>query len=135
MKLFIYRSLLWAVLLPMFMLGATADQPADQLLGHWLFPTKGSSVTIYRIENRYFARVNEVDQAGEENFGLVKDATLIRNLTYNGEVWTGGELIHPKTGINLSVEVTMNDPQTVTVLVYKGIKLFHRKFTMTRKPG
>ena len=117
------------------MLGATPEQPADRLLGHWLFPTKGSSVTIYRVDNRYFARVNEVDKAGVENFGLVKDATLIRNLKYDGEVWTGGELVHPKTGINLSVEVTMDDPQTITVMVYKGIKLFHRKFDMTRKPS
>ncbi len=87
---------------------------------------------IYRTGNRYFARVTQVDKAGEKNFGLVEDAVIIRNLTYDGQAWSGGQLVHPKTGINLSVEVTMTDPQAITVTVYKGIKLLHRKFIMTR---
>ncbi len=110
-------------------------QQADKLIGSWLFPSKGSSVTIYRQGDRYFARVAEVDQAGEENYGLVKGAILIHNLIYDGNIWSGGQLIHPKTGTKLSVEVSMDNPQEVTVMVYKGIKLFHRKFVMTRKEG
>lgn len=135
MKLIIYRNSLWTLLLSFLIPEVTAAQQADKLIGNWLFPTKGSSVTIYRQGNRYFARVAEVDQAGEENYGLVKGAILIRNLTYDGKDWSGGQLIHPKTGIKLSVEVSMDNPQEVTVMVYKGIKLFHRKFVMTRKEG
>lgn len=135
MTLFIHRYPLCAVLLLFFLLGAVSDQQADQLLGRWLFPSRGSSVDIYRTGNLYFARVAEVDQAGYKNFGLVKDTILIRNLSYDGQVWSGGRLVHPKTGISLSVDVHMHAPHAITVTVYKGIKLLHRKFIMTRKPN
>ncbi|WP_245878033.1 DUF2147 domain-containing protein [Spirosoma fluviale] len=123
----------WLMFLLCFLLGAKADQPADRLIGRWQFPSKGSSVDIYKKGSLYFARVAEVDQAGEQNFGLMKDSLLIYNLRYDGEVWSGGRLIHPKTGISLSVEVQMYRPQAIDVTVYKGIKLLHRKFTMTRQ--
>ncbi|UHG93745.1 DUF2147 domain-containing protein [Spirosoma oryzicola] len=126
-----YRS--WSLLIVLFLLSAVVDQPADQLIGRWQFPSKGSSVDVYRQAGLYFARVAEVDQAGEQNFGLVKDSLLIRNLQYDGELWSKGRLIHPKTGIALNVEIAMVKPNTITVTVYKGLKLFHRKFEMTRQ--
>lgn len=135
MKLLLHRNPLWLVFFLLLTTGAVSDQQSDRLLGHWLFPSRGSSVTIYRTGNRYFARVADVDKAGEKNFGLVKDTVIIRNLTYDGAAWSGGQLIHPKTGMSLSVEVVMDDPQTITVTIYKGIKLLHRKFIMTRKTG
>ena len=112
---------------------ATPDPPADQIVGRWLFPSQGSSVDIYRKGNRYFARVAEVDQAGKKNYGLVKDTLLIRDLGYNGAVWTGGRLIHPKTGISLNVEVEMQESHFITVTIYKGIKLLRKTFVMTRQ--
>jgi uncharacterized protein (DUF2147 family) len=133
MNLLINRNPLWAMWLLFLLLGAKADQPADQILGRWLFPSKGSSVDIYRLGNQYFARVAEVDKAGEKNYGLIKDKVLIRNLTFDGEVWSDGDLVHPKTGMTLSVEVHLNGPHTITVTVYKGIKLLHKKFIMTRQ--
>lgn len=128
-----YRCRVWSLLVPLLLLGARADQPADRLIGRWQFPTKGSSVDIYRQGDVYFARVARVDQAGEQNFGLVKDSVLIRDLRYDGAVWSGGRLIHPKTGISLSAEVQMPKPDAINVTIYKGIKLLHRKFTMTRQ--
>ncbi|CAN5672735.1 hypothetical protein BH09BAC4_BH09BAC4_40580 [soil metagenome] len=133
MKLPINRNSFWAIWLLFLLPGAKADLPADQILGRWLFPSKGSSVDIYRIGNQYFARVAEVDKAGEKNYGLIKDKVLIRNLTYDGEVWSDGDLVHPKTGMTLSVEVHLSGPHTITVTVYKGIKLLHKKFIMTRQ--
>ena len=123
----------WSILVLFLVLGARADQPADRLIGRWQFPSKGSSVDIYRQGGLYFARVANVDQAGEQNFGLMKDSVLIRNLRYDGDVWSGGRLIHPKTGISLSAEVEMLKPDAINVTIYKGIKLLHRKFVMTRQ--
>ncbi|QIP18075.1 DUF2147 domain-containing protein [Spirosoma aureum] len=113
--------------------GARADQPADQLLGRWQFPAGGSSVDIYRQAGLYFARVAQVDQAGKQNFGLVKDSLLIRNLHYDGQLWAGGRLMHPKTGIALRVEVEMLQPDAINVTVYKGFKFLNRQFIMTRQ--
>lgn len=111
---------------------SSIDQAGDRILGLWLFPTKGSSVDIIKSGDRYFARVVEADEAGQENFGLVKNKVLISNLTYNGHLWSGGELVHPKTGIHLTVEMWLNDSQSLTVMVFKGFKCFHKKFVMTR---
>jgi hypothetical protein len=133
----INRSHLWAFILVLILWPAagrsSSDRTGDQILGRWLFPSKGSSVDVYRTGNHYFVRVAEVDLAGQKNFGLSKDKVLISNLAFNGRVWTDGQLIHPKTGTSLDVELNMSDPQTLTVTVYKGIKLLHKKFDMTRK--
>ncbi|WP_461067146.1 DUF2147 domain-containing protein [Spirosoma horti] len=120
-------------LLLVALVGAVPDPPGDQILGRWLFPSQGSSVNIYRQGNRYFVRVAEVDQAGEKNYGLVKDSVLIRDLGYNGAEWTGGRLTHPKTGMSLSVEVRMEEPHALNVTIYKGIKLLRKTFVMTRQ--
>ena len=130
----LYIHLLWISLLypP---LPTAADPQADRILGHWLFPSKGSSMTVYRVGEQYFARVAEVDLAGEQNYGLVKERVLIRNLVYDGQGWSGGQLVHPKTGLELSVEVVMPHPQTINVTIYKGLKLLRRRFTMTRSAG
>ncbi|WP_246859211.1 DUF2147 domain-containing protein [Spirosoma sp. KCTC 42546] len=131
--IFIHQRLQWFIVLLFLLLGAKADQSADRIIGRWQFPSKGSSVDIYRKGNLYFARVAEVDQAGEQNFGLMKDSLLIRDLRFDGEVWSGGRLIHPKTGMSLNAEVQMFRPQVINVTIYKGIKLLHRKFIMTRQ--
>lgn len=117
---------------PVFGKSRTAHN-ADHILGHWLFPSKGSSVEVFRTGDHYFARVAETDSAGEENFGLVKDKMLISNLTFDGQGWSGGKLIHPRTGMALDVELRLDDSQTITVFVFKSIKLLGKKFTMTRK--
>ncbi|GAB3498280.1 hypothetical protein GCM10027341_19670 [Spirosoma knui] len=133
----LHRSHIWASLFFLILWPvsgrSSADRTGDQILGRWLFPSKGSSVDVYRLGSRYFARVAEVDQAGQKNYGLAKDKVLISNLAFNGRVWTDGELIHPKTGTALDVELRMSDQQTMTVTLYKGIKLLHKKFDMTRK--
>lgn len=111
---------------------SSIDRTGDRILGRWLFPTKGSSVDVFRIGDRYFARVAEVDHAGQKNYGLAKDKILISNLAFDGQNWSEGELIHPKTGTHLDVELTMSDPQALTVTIYKGIKFLHKRFVMTR---
>lgn len=127
------RIKLLVLVIPFCLVGARADQPADQLLGRWQFPAGESSVDIYRQAGRYFARVAQVDQAGKQNFGLVKDSLLIRSLRYDGQSWADGRLIHPKTGIALRVEVQMLQPDAINVTVYKGFKFLNRQFIMTRQ--
>lgn len=112
---------------------SSIERSGDILIGRWLFPTRGSSVDVFKSDGRYFARVAEVDNAGVKNYGLEKNKILISNLTFDGKVWTGGELIHPKTGTQLDVELNMADPQRITVTIYKGIKFLHKKFDMTRQ--
>ena len=113
---------------------SSVDHTADQILGRWLFPAKGSSVEIYRSGDRYFGRIADVSLTGQQQFGLVKNKILLSNLLFDGDSWSGGELIHPKTGNHFSIELRLRDSRTLHATVYKGIRWIHKEFVLTR-PG
>lgn len=111
---------------------SSVDHTADQILGRWLFPAKGSSVEIYRSGDRYFGRIADVSPTGQHQFGLVKNKVLLSNLIFDGNSWSGGELIHPKTGNRFSIELRLRDSRTLHATVYKGIRWIHKEFVLTR---
>jgi uncharacterized protein (DUF2147 family) len=112
---------------------SSSDRTADQILGRWLFPSQGSSVELYRSGDRYFGRVVDVSPAGERQMGLVKDQLIMKNLTFDGSAWTGGELINPKTGNRFGVELSMRDSRTLTASIYKGFRWLRKEYVLTRQ--
>ncbi|WP_080238516.1 DUF2147 domain-containing protein [Spirosoma rigui] len=112
---------------------SSADHTADQILGRWLFPSQGSSVELYRSGDRYFGRVVDVSPVGERQMGLVKDQLIMKNLTFDGRSWTGGELINPKTGNRFGVELSMRDSRTLTASIYKGFRWLSKEYVLTRQ--
>lgn len=67
--------------------------------------------------------------------GLVKDQLIMRNLTFDGRGWSGGELINPKTGIRFGVELSMRDSRTLTASIYKGFRWLRKEYVLTRQPN
>jgi uncharacterized protein (DUF2147 family) len=139
MSLSLRRNRLWV--LSLFFLcvwpasgKSSTENTADQILGRWLFPGRGSTVELYRVGDRYFGRISEVSPTGKQQFGITKNQLLISNLIFDGSGWSGGELIHPKTGSHFNIEVKMVDSQTLTATVYKGWRWLHKEYIMTRKP-
>lgn len=112
---------------------SSIDRTADQILGRWRFPGRGSTVDVYRSGDRYFGRIAEVSPTGQKDFGLAKNQLLFINLSFDGKGWSGGELIHPKTGSRFAMEIKLRDPQTADALVYKGFRFLHKEFVMTRQ--
>ncbi len=130
---------LWALSLFLLCLWPTSgkssvDRTADQILGRWQFPGRGSTIDVYRTGDRYYGRIAEVSPTGLKQFGLSKDQLLIINLSYDGKGWSGGELIHPKTGSHLDVEISLRDSKTASAIVYKGWRLLHKEYVLTRLP-
>ncbi|MFD2570018.1 DUF2147 domain-containing protein [Spirosoma soli] len=125
-------SLFLLVLLPVSAKAPT-DRTADQILGRWLFPGRGSSVEVYRAGDRYFGRIAEVSPAGKKEYGLTKNQLLFTDLMFDGSGWSGGQLIHPKTGNSFDVEIEMRDSRTLRAVVYKGWRLLHKEFVLTRQ--
>lgn len=128
----------WALSLSLFALWpvtgrSSADQTADQILGRWLFPSQGSSIELYRNGNRYFGRVVEASPMGQRQMGLVNNQLIMKNLTFDGRGWSGGELINPKTGNRFGVELRMYDSRTLTASVYKGFRWLHKEYVLTRQ--
>ena len=124
--------LLFALVLFPFSGQSSSDRTADQILGRWLFPAKGSSIEVYRSGDRYFGRIADVSATGQNQFGLAKNQLLISNLSFDGKNWSGGELIHPKTGTHFDIDIKMSDSQTLTATVYKGCRWVHKEFVLTR---
>ncbi len=132
------QSRLWVLSLFVLMLWpvsgkSSTDHSPDQILGRWLFPAKGSSIDVYRAGDRYFGRIADVSPTGQQQFGLAKNQLLIRNLAFDGSGWSGGELIHPKTGNHFDVELKMRDARTLSATVYKGCRWLHKEYVLTRQ--
>ncbi|GAB3889733.1 DUF2147 domain-containing protein [Spirosoma agri] len=137
MSLLLFRNYLWASLFLVLSLWpvpgkSSVDRTADQILGRWLFPGRGSTVELYRVGDRYFGRISDVSPTGKEQFGLTKNQLLISNLAFDGKGWSG-ELIHPKTGNHLNIDVEMVDSRTINATVYKGWRWLNKEFVMTRE--
>lgn len=138
MNVLLNRSYLWALSLLSLALwpitgNSSTDRTADQILGRWLFQSQGSSIELYRTGNRYFGRVVEVSPMGQQQMGLAKNQLIVKNLTFDGRGWSGGELINPKTGNRFGVELRMRDSQTLTASVYKGFRWLHKEYVLTRQ--
>ena len=132
------RNLFWALSLLVLSLlpttgNSSSEHTADQILGRWLFPSQGSSVELYRSGDHYFGRVVDVSSVGEQQMGLVKDQLIMKNLTFDGQAWTGGELINPKTGNRFGVELSMRDSRTLTASIYKGFRWLRKEYVLTRQ--
>lgn len=125
-------GLILLLLWPVFGQSST-DPTADQILGRWLFPAKGSSVEVYRSGDHYFARIADVSTTGQQKFGLVKNQILMRDLSFDGTGWTGGELIHPQSGLHFGIELRLTGSRTLTARVFKGVRWVHKEFTLTRQ--
>lgn len=130
-----YRILAFSLLLLLWPLSgrSSIDRTGDQILGRWLFPAKGSSIEVYRSGEHYFGRIADVSPTGQQQFGLSKNQLLIRNLIFDGKGWSGGELIHPKTGTHFDVDLTLRDARTLSATVYKGCRLLHKEYVLTRQ--
>jgi Uncharacterized protein conserved in bacteria (DUF2147) len=132
------RNYVWALSLLALTLwpvtgNSSADYTADQILGHWLFPSQGASVELYRRGDLYFGRVVEVSSVSQEQMGLAKDQLIMKNLTFDGHGWSGGELINPKTGNRFGVELRMHDSRTLTASIYKGFRWLRKEYVLTRQ--
>lgn len=128
------RFWVWVLILLLPVTGkSSVDHTADQILGIWEFPGRGSTVELYRTGDRYFGRIADVSPTGQERFGLTKNQLLISNLGFDGNGWSGGELIHPKTGIHFSLEVKMIDSKTLNARIFKGFRWLHKEFVLTRE--
>lgn len=112
---------------------SSADHTADQILGRWLFPSQGSSIELYRSGDHYFGRVVEVSSTGQKQMGLAKNQLILRNLHFDGQGWSGGELINPKTGHRFGVELRMQDSRTLTASIYKGFHWLRKEYVLTRQ--
>lgn len=109
--------------------------PADSILGRWYYPARQSSIEVYRMGNHYNARITEIGPQWQKGNGSLKGQVILSDLTFKGNEWSDGELIHPETGLHFNAALTLKDAQTLMVTVYKGMRCFRKEFTLVRQTG
>jgi|GEM_PF-1037803 len=108
------------------------DKQADQIIGQWYYPDRDSKIEFYRANNQYFARITDVGGSWRKDFTQIQGHLVISGLAYRNGEWSGGTFIHPATGNQFDVALTLKDPVTLTVSIYKGLRLMHKDLTLTR---
>ncbi len=111
--------------------GWARNRSADLILGRWLFPARESTVEVYQEGGRYFGRIIAVGDAYKEK--MPENKLLFTDLVYSGTEWNGGKLIHPSTNTSYDVAIQLENPQTLNVTVYKGLRCLQRNYKLIRK--
>jgi uncharacterized protein (DUF2147 family) len=108
------------------------DKQADQIVGQWYYAARDSKIEFFRSNNQYAARITDVGGNWRKNFTQLQGQLVISGLAYRNGEWSGGTFIHPETGNQFDVMLTMKDPATLIVSIYKGMRLVHKDLILTR---
>lgn len=124
-------SILFGLTILFLSSGWTSNRSADLILGRWLFPARQSTVEVYREGDKYYGRIVDVGEAYKAK--IPENKLLFTNLSYNGKEWNGGKLIHPSTDTKYDVAIQLENPQTLNVTVFKGLRCFQINYKLVRK--
>lgn len=113
--------------------GQSTDTSADRILGRWLFPKKQTCVEIYRENGRYFGRMAAISASCANDYGNINNQVVLTNLSYAGNEWKGGTMIHPSSGSKFDVEMRMTNANTLVATVYKGVRFISKELVLTRQ--
>ncbi|MBO0952433.1 DUF2147 domain-containing protein [Fibrella forsythiae] len=113
--------------------GQSTDASADRILGRWLFPKKQTCVEIYRENGRYFGRMAAISASCANDYGNINNQVVLTNLSYAGNEWKGGTMIHPSSGSKFDVEMRMTNANTLVATVYKGVRFISKELVLTRQ--
>jgi uncharacterized protein (DUF2147 family) len=113
--------------------GQSSDASADRILGRWLFPKKQTCLEIYRDNGRYFGRMAAISASCASSYGDISNRVVLTNLSYAGNEWKGGTLIHPTSGGKFDVEMRLTNANTLVATVYKSIRFVSKELVLTRQ--
>ena len=113
--------------------GLSTDASADRIVGRWLFPKKQTCVEIYRENGRYFGRMTAVSASCTSSYGDISNRVVLTNLSYAGDIWKGGTMIHPSSGTKFDVDMRMTNANTLVATVYKGVRFLSKELILTRQ--
>jgi uncharacterized protein (DUF2147 family) len=121
-------------------------QKADAILGQWVNPNGQDHILIYKKGNKYFGKLdwikfpndeegkpktdkNNPDQALQSRPDLGLE--LLKDFTFDGDVWDDGTIYDPKNGKTYSCKMTL-DGNNLRIRGYVLFSLFGRTEVWTR---
>ncbi len=142
------RFLLPLLLLTLFATAFKSAENPDAVVGTWLNGTKKGHIQIYKQGNKYFGKLAFLtepnDATGKPKLdGKNPDAklrsrpllnlNLMNDFVFDGDnEWEDGKIYNPEDGKTYSCYMKLNDPNTLMVRGYVGIKMLGKSQTWTR---
>jgi uncharacterized protein (DUF2147 family) len=109
---------------------------AEKIVGIWFTDDKTSKIQIYKNESKYFGKI--IWMASNESKAELKikpqvGYQIFRKFTFEGNnVWSGGQVSDPRSGLTVSGKLTLKDKNTLNVRGYLGAPMFGKTVILSR---
>lgn len=114
---------------------ATTDE-AEKIVGIWFTDDKTSKIQIYKSESQYFGKIIWMASKESKEELKVKPKVgyqIFRKFTFEGKnVWSGGQVSDPRSGMTVSGKMTLKDKNTLNVRGYVGAPMFGKTVVLLR---
>jgi uncharacterized protein (DUF2147 family) len=109
---------------------------AEKIVGIWFTDDKTSKIQIYKNENQYFGKIIWMASKESKEELKVKPKVgyqIFRKFTFEGKnVWSGGQVSDPRSGMTVSGKMTLKDNNTLNVRGYVGAPMFGKTVILSR---
>ncbi len=113
-----------------------ATDEAEKIVGIWFTDDKTSKIQIYKSESQYFGKIIWIASKESKEELKVKPKVgyqIFRKFTFEGKnVWSGGQVSDPRSGMTVSGKMTLKDNNTLNVRGYVGAPMFGKTVILLR---
>jgi uncharacterized protein (DUF2147 family) len=113
-----------------------AIDEAEKIVGIWFTDDKTSKIQIYKNESQYFGKIIWMATKESKEDLKVKPKVgyqIFRKFTFEGKnVWSGGQVSDPRSGMTVSGKMTLKDENTLNVRGYLGAPMFGKTVVLLR---
>lgn len=111
-------------------------EESEKIVGVWFTENNSSKIQIYKNENQFFGKIIWMATKKSEENLKVKPTLgyqIFRKFTYESKnLWSGGQVSDPSSGMTVSGKITLKDDQTLSVRGYLGAPMFGRTVILKR---
>lgn len=122
-------------------------QNADIILGKWLSEEGTAQIQVIKRGNKFFGKIiwlkSPNNAQGSPKLDVenpevalkkrpIMGLEILRDLAYDSGEWSGGTIYDPETGKTYSSEMTLGEPNKLSIRGYIGISLIGRTSVWTR---
>ena len=113
-----------------------ATDEAEKIVGIWFTDDKTSKIQIYKSESQYFGKIIWMASKESKEELKVKPKVgyqIFKKFTFEGKnVWSGGQVSDPRSGMTVSGKMTLKDNNTLNVRGYVGAPMFGKTVVLLR---
>lgn len=113
-----------------------ATDEAEKIVGIWFTDDKTSKIQIYKSESQYFGKIIWMASKESKEELKVKPKVgyqIFKKFTFEGKnVWSGGQVSDPRSGMTVSGKMTLKDNNTLNVRGYVGAPMFGKTVVLMR---